>query len=127
MEIMDKINKLMENEEFRNAFAAVTDPQGVVELFGANGIEVPYNIAEELFQPELPEGEELSDEVLENVAGGFGTSAGAAIGNGIFYGAGYLGARLAGWDDKKTKQYAKVCGGVGAALGGAIGSLICPG
>lgn len=120
MEIQERIQKLMEVEAFRDAFAAVTNPQEVVDLFGANGIEVPYEIAEELFQP--VSGEELSADTLDDVAGG--GAVGALAGGVVFYGAGYLGGRLAGWNQSKSHKYATSCSYFGAAFGGMISGLM---
>lgn len=128
MTIQERINELMQDQAFADAFAAVTAPQEVVDLFGKNGIEVPMDLAEELFQPLLPDEGELSEDDLGDVAGGgsFGAAVGGAIGNGVFYGAGYLGARLAKWDKKKAKKYAASCSKFGSALGGMIGGLVSP-
>ena len=111
MDIQAKIAALMENEAFRDAFAAATNAQDVVDLFHANGVEVPLAIAEELFQREE---EELSVEDLNDVAGGgkFSTALGY-----VYYGAGYLGARAAGWSKSKSKNYASKCQTVGKILG----------
>lgn len=111
MEIQNKIHNLMEEEAFRNAFKQATDAQKVVELFRNNGIEVPLEIAQELFTREE---EELSAEDLDNVSGGGVYS--AALGY-VYYGAGYLGGRLAGWDKNKSKKYASKCQTVGKVLG----------
>ena len=69
MEIQAKISALMENEAFRNAFENAGNARAVVDLFGANGVEVPLEIAQELFDRNE---EELSVEDLDNVAGGGG-------------------------------------------------------
>lgn len=125
MNIQEKINVLMENPAFKAAFENAETPLEVVELFGANGVEVPMAIAQELFQP-LAGDEELNEAALENVAGGgkLGSIVGGAIGNGIYYGAGYLGGRLAGWDKKKSKEYAKSCGKFGTTFGTLIGYVL---
>lgn len=111
MEIQAKIAALMEEEAFRTAFANAGNAQEVVDLFHANGVEVPLEIAQELFDREE---EELSEDALENVAGGgkFSTALGY-----VYYGAGYLGARLAGWDKKQSKSYASKCKVVGKVIG----------
>lgn len=111
MDIQAKISALMENEEFRNAFAEVTNAQEVVALFHDNGVEVPLEIAQELFGND---GEELSAEELDNVAGGGKWSTGLGY---VYYGAGYLGGRLAGWDKNRSKSYANKCKTVGKVLG----------
>lgn len=125
MEIQEKVNALLEKEEFAKAFEKVQNAQEVVDLFAAEGVEVPLDLAQELFEPLVPDGE-LDVTALEEVAGGGGVGAGigTAIGNGIAYGAGYLGGRLAGWSKKKSKQYAKSCGKFGGALGGIIGGVL---
>jgi len=124
MEIQEKVNALLEKEEFAKALEKVQNAQEVVDLFAAEGIEVPLNLAEELFEPLLPDGE-LDEKALDEVAGGgLGTCVGTAIGNGIAYGAGYLGGRLAGWSKKKSKEYAKSCSKFGGALGGIIGTVV---
>ena len=111
MEIQAKIAALMENEAFRDAFAAAANAQEVVDLFHANGVEVPLAIAEELFQKEE---EELSVDDLDDVSGGgkFSTALGY-----VYYGAGYLGGRLAGWSKSKSKSYANKCKVVGKVIG----------
>lgn len=126
MDIQEKINALMEKDEFRQEFENLVDPEGVVELFGRNGVEVPLEIAEELFMPVLPEEGELSPDDLEDVAGGTwkGVKTGAKIGKSIFYGAGYLGGRLAGWSKSKSASYANKCSYLGVGLGGALGGLV---
>ena len=128
MDIQERINKLMEKKEFAEEFSKASNAQEVVDLFNRNGIEVPMEIAEELFIPAIHADGELSEEMLDDVAGGgsFGAAAGGAIGNGIFYGAGYLGARLAGWSKSKSKKYASSCGKFGSALGGMLGGLVSP-
>lgn len=125
MTIQEKYNALMENEAFAAAFKQVTTPEEVVELFRVNGVEVPMEMAQELFEPALPEEGELSEDALMDVAGGgpVGSGIGTAIGNGLYYGAGYLGARLAGWDKKKSKKYAASCGKFGATIGGILGGF----
>lgn len=111
MDIQAKISALMENEEFRSEFQKVTCPQEVVDLFQANGIEVPLEIAEELFRTEETE---LSEDALDDVSGGGKYS--SALGY-VYYGAGYLGGRLAGWSKSKSKKYASKCQVVGKVLG----------
>ena len=128
MDIQEKINQLMEQKEFAEEFSKATNAQEVVALFGRNGVEVPAEIAEELFVPSIHMDGELGEDALDDVAGGgsFGAAVGGAIGNGIFYGAGYLGGRLAGWSKSKSKEYAKSCGKFGSALGGMLGGLVSP-
>lgn len=123
MDIQEKINALMEEAAFAEAFKKVTGAEDVVALFAARGITVPMALAQELF--EHPAEEELGEEALEEVSGGgpVGSALGSIIGNGIYYGAGYLGARLAGWDKKKSKAYAKKCGTFGKYAGGIIGAF----
>ena len=111
MEIQDKISVLMENEAFRNAFEQAAAAQEVVDLFHSNGIEIPLEIAKELFTREE---EELTAEELSNVSGGGKYS--AALGY-VYYGAGYLGGRLAGWDKNRSRKYASKCQTVGKVLG----------
>lgn len=116
MEIQKKINELMQNKDFVDAFQNVSTPEEVVDLFGRNGVEVPLAIAQELFQPVAAEGE-LTEDALDDVAGGgFCRTAGKAV----FWGAGYLGARLANWDAAKSRSYANKCSKLGGALGTAM-------
>lgn len=116
MEIQEKINELMQKQEFVEAFQAVTSPEDVVDLFGRNGIEVPIEIAQELFQPVNAEAE-LPEEALDNVAGG---GIGSNLGSYVFWGAGYLGGRLAGWSPERSRRYASKCSKLGGVLGGAM-------
>lgn len=134
MEIQERINQLMEDEAFAKEFSTVENANDVVALFAKNGIEVPEEVAAELFDPKtlVSDEDELSETTLENVAGGlwggalFGGFVGGALGDGLGYAAGYLGGRLAGWDKKKSKAYAKKAAKfgkhIGTALGGAIGA-----
>jgi len=125
-EQLKKIDALYQNDGFEERLSNVASPNELVELFRENGVEIPMNIAEELFVPSTYKTAELNDEDLDNVSGGgftFG-AIGSAVGNGIFYAAGYLGARIAGWDSKKSKDYASKCGKFGAGFGGIIGGLI---
>lgn len=116
MEIQEKINELMQNKDFAEAFENVSTPEEVVDLFGRNGVEVPLEIAQELFQPVAAEGELTEDELDDVAGGGFISSAGKAV----FWGAGYLGARLAKWDKAKSRAYANKCSKLGSALGSAM-------
>ena len=118
MEIQAKISALMENEAFRNAFEQVANAQEVVDLFHKNGIEVPMEIAQELFAHD--EGE-LSADDLDNVAGGGKWS--TALGY-VYYGAGYLGARMAGWSKSKSRNYASKCQTVGKVIGYGFDLLV---
>lgn len=125
MEIQRKIAQLMENDEFRAAFEKVTTPDEVVDLFGKNGIEVPLEIAEELFKPVIGEDTELSEDTLDDVSGGgFGSILGTAIGKAVGYSAGYLGGRLAGWNKEQSRNYAKNCSDVGGTIGAVLGAIV---
>lgn len=123
MTIQEKINAAMQDEAFVEAFRKCTTPEEVSALFAQKDIEVPVELALELFQPQ--DDAELGEDALDDVSGGgsIGAKIGAAIGNGVFYGAGYLGGRLAGWSKSKSKSYAKSCGAFGAGLGTLIGAL----
>ena len=83
-----KFEELLTNVEFNQQVAAAKDAQEVVDLFAAKGIEVPMEIAQELF--EQPADAELSADDLDNVAGGglWGAVAGGA--------AAYVVSRLTG-------------------------------
>ena len=73
--------ELLTNVEFNRQVAAAKDAKEIVDLFAAKGIEVPVEIAQELF--EQPAEAELSAEALDNVAGG--GAWGAALGGGCAY------------------------------------------
>ncbi|MBO7253297.1 MAG: hypothetical protein J6V25_11810 [Oscillospiraceae bacterium] len=126
MMIQEKINALMAQEAFAEAFRMATTAQEVVDLFHKHGIEVPLHIAQELFTPTNEA--ELSEDDLDMVAGGgaVGKAIGSLVGGGVFYGAGYIGGRLAGWSKQKSKSYAKKCSKAGNVLGGLIGDLAIP-
>ena len=76
-----KFEELLTNVEFNQQVAAAKDAQEVVDLFAAKGIEVPMEIAQELF--EQPADAELSADDLDNVAGG--AFWGAVAGGGCAY------------------------------------------
>ncbi len=69
---------------------------------------------------------ELSETELEQIdaAGKVGALLCGIVGNGIYYGAGYTGARLAGWNKKKAKSYAKSCSQFGTVIGSAFGAVL---
>ena len=114
MEIQEKIQELMEKKEFVEAFGKVSNAQEVVELFGNNGVEVPVEVAQELFEQDE---RDLNEEELDEVAGGGWISWGIEA---AYYGAGYLGGRLAGWSKKDSRKYAKNCQKIGGFLGDAF-------
>ena len=125
MNIQERINQLMEQKEFADEFSKASTAQEVVDLFGRNGVEVPVEIAQELFIPAIHAEGELDEDALSDVAGGgVGSIIGGAIGQQVMYGAGYLGGRLAGWSKSKSKAYASTCGEVGKVLGGVMGAVI---
>ena len=76
-----KFEELLTNVEFNQQVAAAKDAKEVVDLFAAKGIEVPMEIAQELF--EQPTDAELSADDLDNVAGG--AFWGAVVGGGCAY------------------------------------------
>ena len=114
MDIQEKIRALTENEEFVEAFQKVTNAQEVVDLYARYDVQIPMEIAQELFEKEETE---LNEEALDEVAGGGLISTGISW---VYYGAGYVGGRIAGWDKKKSKQYAKNCKTVGKVIGTAL-------
>ena len=75
MDIQERINKLMEQKEFAEAFSKTSTAQEVVDLFGRNGVEVPLEIAEELFIPAIHMDGELNEDALDDVAGGVSVTA----------------------------------------------------
>lgn len=116
MNIQERINELMQDSTFVEAFQAAKTPDEVVSLFGRNGIEVPVEIAQELFETNIQDCE-LSENALDGVAGG---GAWASCLSKAYWCAGYLGGRLAGWSKKRSADYAKKCSYLGGALGGAL-------
>jgi len=75
--------ELLTNVEFNQQVAAAKDAKEIVDLFAAKGIEVPMEIAQELFEQPAEADGELSAEALDNVAGG--GAWGAALGGGCAY------------------------------------------
>ena len=76
-----KFEELLTNVEFNQQVDAAKNAQEVVDLFAAKGVEVPMEIAQELF--ERPADAELSADDLDNVAGG--AFWGAVVGGGTAY------------------------------------------
>ena len=76
------------------AFQAAETPDEVVILFQRNGIEVPVEIAQELFETNIQDCE-LSENALDSVAGGGGGLWGSCLSN-VFWRGGDIGGRLAG-------------------------------
>ena len=107
-----EIKELVTNEEFKAAAGKVETVEEAVELCKAHGVEIT---GEELVEAiKKSNSEELNEEALDNVAGGGKYS--TALGY-VYYGAGYLGGRLAGWSKSKSKNYASKCQTVGKVLG----------
>ena len=126
--IQEKLNNLMKDEAFVEAYRKVEDPAELVRLFHEHGVDVPVEVAQELFEPIVADGE-LLEEDLESVAGGgwAGGVIGKAIGGPVAFGFGYLGGRLAGWSKVKSVNYASKCEKVGEVLGaGLVGALTGP-
>ncbi len=125
--IQEQINELSKDEAFVEAYKKVETPAELVELFHKHGIEVPVETAKELFAPIVLD-EELSENDLENVAGGgwAGGVIGKAIGGPVAFGLGYLGGRLAGWSKAKSVSYASKCEKVGEVLGAGLGGAMSP-
>lgn len=128
MDIQEKINALLADEAFVEAYNQLKTPKELIVLFQQNGVEVTEEIAMEMFEPIAQEECELSEDDLDNVSGGgaFGAQIGSSIGFGAFYGGGYITARSMGWSKKKAKAYAKQCGGLGSVIGGIIGTFGVP-
>ncbi len=116
MEIFEKLDKLTQDKTFQEAYQNVKTPEELVELYGKNGVAVPLGIAQEVLNAQSSE-EELSMEKLDEVAGGGFWSFGLGE---VFWGGGYLGARLAGWDKERSRRYASGCKKVGTLLGYAM-------
>lgn len=116
MNVQERINELMQDSAFVEAFQAAKTPDEVVSLFGRNGIEVPVEIAQELFETNIQDCE-LSENALDGVAGG---ALWATFLTNAYWCAGYLGGRLAGWNKQRSAAYAQKCSYLGGALGGAL-------
>jgi len=129
MNMEEKLNALKENKAFSAEFEKVTSAQELTALFQRYGVDVPLEIAQELFVPISNEDGELSTEDLENVAGGgiFGAIGGALGGAALGYTVGYLGGRLAGWSKKESRAYAAKCASSDAVAGAALGLAFIPG
>ncbi len=125
--IQEKIDALAKDEAFAEAYKKVETPAELVALFHKHGIEVPVEIAQELFEPIVLD-EELSEDDLENVAGGglLGGKIGKIIGGAVGYGCGYVISRSTGHSQKESLHIAKVCGKVGAVDGEIKGRIAFP-
>ena len=68
-----KVNELFSDEKVVEEFSLVKTPDELVNLFNAHGVEFTDVTAEELFDAfqKAKETDELSEEDLEDVAGGF--------------------------------------------------------
>ena len=115
--LIKKLDELAHNESFQNEYQSVKTPDELVALFSRYGVEMPLEIAQELFESNVAD-EELPEAALDQVAGGGGFW-GTTL-TGVFWGTGYIGGRLAGRDKKKSRSYANSCSKVGSFLGGAL-------
>lgn len=117
----EQMEKILENEDVRAQISTLTDPDEAYRILTENGLDVPREAFEELLMSigeavneKLGE-DELSEDDLENVAGGagialaiggvsikmtaaaaaaFGTGFAVGVGIGVAVGLGYLGYRL---------------------------------
>ena len=71
--VQQRIEELFNNEELINKFAEVKTPDELVSLFNENGVEFTDVSKEQLFDAfqKAKETDELSEDDLENVSGGF--------------------------------------------------------
>lgn len=94
-----KFEELMNDVSFQEQLSAAAGPEEVVALFAAKGIDVPVEIAAEVFAPVSADGE-LSEDALEDVAGG-------CLGGSILYHLCYIGNRvIKGMSKKEARQAA---------------------
>lgn len=117
----EQMEKILENEDIRAQISTLTDPDEAYRILTENGLDVPREAFEEFLMSigeavneKLGE-DELSEDDLENVAGGagialaiggvsikmtaaaaaaFGTGFAVGVGIGVAVGLGYLGYRL---------------------------------
>ena len=66
---VEMMEELITNEEFNLQVSAAKNAQEVVELFAAKGVEIPMELAQELFEKPAADAE-LSADDLDDVAGG---------------------------------------------------------
>lgn len=98
-EIMDKVQALMQDEQFKTKLANAESMDDMAALFCNEGIQVTGAELEEAVSQQ--DGDELSEDSLENVAGGFAVSGLIAAGCIIFVG----GSILLGYIDGVKKKY----------------------
>ena len=77
-----KFEELITNEEFNLQVSAAKNAQEVVDLFAAKDVEIPMELAQELFEKPATDAE-LSADDLDDVSGGGWV--GAAIGASAAY------------------------------------------
>ncbi len=102
-ELIAKVQSLMQDEQFKAKLADAEDLDAMAALFRNEGIQVSGADLEAAL--EQHNGDELSEESLEDVAGGFAISGLIAAGCIIFIG----GSILLGYIDG-VKKKAKKCG-----------------
>lgn len=99
-EVMEKVQALMQDEQFKAKLAAAEDLDAMAALFCDEGIQVTGADLEAAMEQQ--DGE-LSEESLENVAGGFAISGLIAAGVILFVG----GSILWGYIDGVRIKYKK--------------------
>ena len=97
-----KFEELITNEEFNLQVSAARNAQEIVDLFAAKDVEIPMELAQELFEKPATDAELSADDLDDVAGGGFikGTarlivSCGVAFGYGALCGicpAAYAGA-----------------------------------
>ena len=121
-EIPAEYKPLLEDEVFLAKIEKATNAETVVDLFAEKGISLSAEIAQEVF--DMQRGE-LSEEKLEDVAGG--GPVGAVVG-GLIGGVGtslvvYYTCRNCGYSISEASKKARKYGTYGALIGGAIGGV----
>ena len=103
-EIMEKVKQLMQDEQFKVKLSNAENLDEMAAHFQSEGIQVTGADLEAAIENQSM-GEELTEESLENVAGGFSLSGLALAGVVVFIG----GSVLLGYIDGAKKK-AKKCG-----------------
>ena len=98
-----ELKPILENVELSDVFKKAENVEEVQTIFAQNGVELSKEEVESLMEAIAGQSEELSEETLENVAGGFGlltTIALYGVAVVVTVGASYVAGRIVG---KKAK------------------------
>ena len=98
-EVMAQLDKLFEDDSFNQSVADATSAEEIRESFSQKGVEISVEDAGKILSQlsEIKNGDTLTEEDLDQVAGGFGPVVLLVAGVAVGIAAGYIAFRIGKW------------------------------